>query len=45
MLCCPDCAIQYPHRLGAASNERRQGEMRAYEKRNHFFIGENKPWS
>ncbi len=44
MLCCPDCAIQYMDSARPPTNDA-EGEMRAYEKRNHFFIGENKPWS
>ena len=44
MLCCPSCAIQYMDSARPPANDT-EDEMRAYEKNNHFFIGENKPWS
>ena len=44
MLCCPDCVMQH---LEAARDplDFQEQELRGYEGRMHFFIGEDKPWS
>jgi hypothetical protein len=44
LLCCPDCAIQYIDSTRIPSDPLEE-ELLAYEKRNHFFIGQDKPWS
>ena len=44
MLCCPSCVVQFIDSARAPADGREE-ELRAYEKRTHFFIGENKPWS
>jgi len=44
LVCCPDCAIQYMDSARPPTNDA-EDEMRACEKRSHFFIGEKKPWS
>jgi hypothetical protein len=44
LLCCPDCTIQYIDSTRVPSDPLEE-ELLAYEKRNHFFIGEDKPWS
>jgi len=42
-LCCPSCAIQYIESARAPS-ENGEEELRGYEKKMVFFIGEEKPW-
>ncbi|PWU11958.1 MAG: hypothetical protein C5B50_22375 [Verrucomicrobia bacterium] len=44
MLCCPSCAIQYIDSARPPANSAEE-ELRAFEKNDHFFIGEEKPWS
>jgi len=44
MLCCPDCVMQH---LEAALDplDFQEQELRAYERRTQWFMGEDKPWS
>lgn len=44
MLCCPDCTAQYID-AGRVPTDTCEQELRAYEQRLYFFIGEDKPWS
>jgi hypothetical protein len=39
MLCCPSCAVQYIDSARPPVDNYEE-ELRAYEKYNHFFIGE-----
>jgi len=41
-LCCYDCMLQYLDSLPPP--DACEQEIRAYDKRTQFFIGEDKPW-
>ena len=43
-LCCPDCVVHYID-SGHPTLDSREAELRAYENRLQFFVGDNKPWS